>query len=52
MFFLPPKDETPIHAPPLLRVALVVTLAMTLVIGVYPQPFIELAQGAARMLVF
>ncbi len=52
MFFLPPKDETPIHAPPLLRVALVLTLAMTLVIGVYPQPFIELAQGAARMLVF
>jgi NADH:ubiquinone oxidoreductase subunit 2 (subunit N) len=47
MFFLPPKDETPIHDPPLLRVALVVTLAMTLVIGVYPQPFIELAQGAA-----
>jgi len=28
-------------------VALLVTLAMTLVIGVYPQPFIELAQGAA-----
>ena len=52
MFFLPPKDETPIHAPPLVRVALVVTLVMTLVIGVYPQPFIELAQGAARMLVF
>jgi hypothetical protein len=25
---------------------------MTLVIGVYPQPFIALAQGAVRMLAF
>jgi len=52
MFFHPPKERTPIHEPPLLRAALVLTLAMTLVIGVYPQPFMELAQGAARMLVF
>jgi len=47
MFFLPPRDKTPIYVPHLLRVALVLTLAMTLVIGVYPQPFIGLAQGAA-----
>jgi NADH-quinone oxidoreductase subunit N len=46
MFFLP-RDEAPVYVPPLLRVALVLTLAMTLLIGVYPQPFIEWAQGAA-----
>jgi len=52
MFFLPPKDETPVYDAPSLRLALVLTLVMTLVIGVYPQPFIRLAQGAAKMLVF
>jgi NADH-quinone oxidoreductase subunit N len=52
MFFLPPKDETPVYDSPSLRLALVLTLAMTLVIGIYPQPFIRLAQGAAKMLVF
>jgi NADH:ubiquinone oxidoreductase subunit 2 (subunit N) len=52
MFFLPPKDETPVYDPPSLRLALVLTLAMTLVIGLYPQPFIRLAQGAVEMLAF
>ena len=51
-FFLPPRDETPIVASPSLRVALAVALVMTLGIAIFAQPFIELAQGAARMLVF
>ena len=52
VFFLPPKDETPIVASPSLRVALTVAVVMTLGIAIFAQPFIELAQGAAGMLVF
>ena len=53
VFFLPPKDETPIVASPSLRVALTVAVVMTLGIAIIAQPFIELAQGAAAgMLVF
>jgi proton-translocating NADH-quinone oxidoreductase chain N len=51
-FFSPPRDETPIVASPSLRVALAVALVMTIGIAIFAQPFIELAQGAARMLVF
>ncbi|MGA9349526.1 MAG: NADH-quinone oxidoreductase subunit N [Anaerolineae bacterium] len=48
MFFEPGTGEGPAINPSLaIKVALAVTTAMTLVIGVYPQPFIELAQGAA-----
>ncbi len=52
VFFLPPKDETPIVASPSLRVALTVAVVMTLGIAIFAQPFIKLAQGAAGMLVF
>jgi NADH-quinone oxidoreductase subunit N len=51
-FFSPPRDETPIVASPSLRVALAVALVMTIGIAIFAQPFIELAQGAAGMLVF
>jgi len=51
-FFSPPRDETPIVASSSLRVALAVALVMTIGIAIFAQPFIELAQGAAGMLVF
>lgn len=43
MFFLPPKDETSLQIPRSLVLAVAVTMAMTLVMGFYPQPFIDLA---------
>lgn len=53
MFFEPGTGEGPaINTSPAIRATLVVTTVMTLVIGVYPQPFIALAQGAARVLAF
>jgi len=51
-FFFPPEDEAPIVASPSLRVALVASLVMTLGIAIFAQPFVQLAQGAAMMLVF
>lgn len=51
-FFFPPSDETPIAASPSLRLALAVALVMTIGIAIFAQPFIELAQGATKMLVF
>ncbi len=51
MFFEPGTGEGPAINPSLsLRIALAVTTAMTLIIGLYAQPFIQLVQGAARML--
>ncbi len=43
MFFLPAKDETSLQIPRSLVLAMTVTMAMTLVMGLYPQPFIDLA---------
>lgn len=43
MFFLPAKDETSLHIPPSLVLAVTVTMALTLIMGLYPQPFIDLA---------
>jgi len=43
MFFLPAKDETSLQIPRSLVLAVTITMAMTLVMGLYPQPFIELA---------
>ena len=48
-FFVPPEDETPIVASPSLRVALVVTLLMTLATAIFAQPFIQLALDAATL---
>jgi NADH:ubiquinone oxidoreductase subunit 2 (subunit N) len=48
-FFIPPKDETPIAPSPSLRVALAVTLIMTLGTAIFAQPFIRLALTAAAL---
>ena len=51
MFFEPATEDTTLISPsPALKVTLAVSTAMTLIIGLYVQPFIELVQGAARML--
>lgn len=47
MFFLPALEDTPLRVPSYLQLALVVTLVMTLVIGLAPQPFINLANASA-----
>ena len=49
MFFLGPLEEdAPVRAGPWLQAALVVSLVMTLAIGLYPQPFVDLANASAR----
>ncbi len=47
MCFLPAKDETSLQIPRSLVLALTITMAMTLVMGLHPQPFIELATRSA-----
>jgi NADH-quinone oxidoreductase subunit N len=46
-FFEPPADETPIPTPPTLRVALALTLIMTLGIAIFAQPFVDLVLTSA-----
>jgi NADH-quinone oxidoreductase subunit N len=48
MFMKRPLDEVPLASSFALRVALGVTLAMTLLIGIYPQPIIVIAREAVR----
>ena len=48
MFMKKALDSVPLATGPGLRVALGVTLAMTLLIGVYPEPFIVIAREAVR----
>jgi NADH-quinone oxidoreductase subunit N len=48
MFMKKAPEVTPLAASPGLTVVLGVTLAMTLLIGIYPQPFIILAREAVR----
>jgi len=48
MFMKKPVDTTPLVTSLGLRVALGVTLIMTLAVGIYPQPFIVWAQEAIR----
>ncbi len=48
MFMKRPLNEVPYATSLALRVALGVTLAMTLLIGIYPQPIITIAREAAR----
>jgi len=43
MFFLPPKEERSLQIPVTLLLAVAATMAMTLIMGLYPQPFINLA---------
>jgi NADH-quinone oxidoreductase subunit N len=48
MFMKNPPDTVPLATSPGLTVALVVTLGMTLLVGIYPQPFIVLAREVVR----
>ena len=48
MFMKKAPDTVPLATGPGLTVALSVTLAMTLLIGIYPQPFILWAREAVR----
>jgi NADH-quinone oxidoreductase subunit N len=48
MFMKRPLDEVPYATSYSLRVVLGVTLAMTLLIGIYPQPIIVIAREAVR----
>lgn len=48
MFMKKVPDTVPLATGPGLRVALAVTVAMTLIIGIYPQPFIAMAREAIR----
>ena len=50
MFFVKAKDETPLAPSPAMNFVVGLTLAATLVILLYPQPFIELAHASAKML--
>jgi proton-translocating NADH-quinone oxidoreductase chain N len=51
MFFEEGTGEAPaINPSPALKVTLAVTTVMTLIIGLHVQPFVELVQGAVRML--
>jgi NADH-quinone oxidoreductase subunit N len=53
MFFEEPatEDRTPISVTPALTVAIGITLAVTLVIGVYPQWFADLGDRASDVVV-
>lgn len=48
MFMKKERDTVPLASGPGLRLALAITLGLTLVIGIYPQPFIVMAQQAMR----
>ena len=48
MFMKKVPDTVPLSSGPGLKVALGIALTMTLVIGVYPQPFISMAREAVR----
>jgi NADH-quinone oxidoreductase subunit N len=48
MFMRKPSEAVPLADGVGVRVALAVTLAMTLVVGIYPQPFIVMAREAIR----
>ena len=48
MFMKKAPDTIPLATSPGLTVALAVTLSATLIIGIYPQPFIVWAQQAVQ----
>jgi len=50
MYLLPPQDPARIQEPAVLRTALWVTGAATLLLGLYPQPLITFARAAALLL--
>ena len=50
MFIVEGKDESPIKVMPALQFGLAVTLVLTLVVGIYPQPFIDWASRSVQLL--
>ncbi len=50
MYLLPATSQGPVSGPPALRVALGIAAAGTLVIGLFPQPFINLVDTAVLLL--
>jgi NADH-quinone oxidoreductase subunit N len=48
MFMRKAAEAIPLATSAGIRVALAVTLCMTLVVGIYPQPFISIAREAIR----
>jgi proton-translocating NADH-quinone oxidoreductase chain N len=50
MFFLPPKTEGPLSLPRFPMAAVIVSVVVILIIGLYPQPFIDLAGQSATLL--
>ncbi len=48
MFFMPPKEMTPVRVTPTLNVSLAFATAMTLLMGIVPQPFITFAQESVK----
>ncbi len=50
MYLLPPKDPARIPEPAVIRTALWITGAATLLLGLYPQPLITFARAAALLL--
>lgn len=50
MYLLPAASPEPVAAPPALRLALTVAALGTLLVGIFPQPFITLVGAAALLL--
>ncbi|MDR7521875.1 MAG: NADH-quinone oxidoreductase subunit N [Armatimonadota bacterium] len=50
MFLLPASSAEPLVEPPALRLALGIAALGTLVVGLYPQPFVELVVAASLLL--
>jgi NADH-quinone oxidoreductase subunit N len=52
MFFTEPTDDTPqVVAPGILsKIAIAVCAAITVILGIFPQPLLELADHAAQLL--
>jgi len=50
MFFLPPSDERRVPVPATLAVVVGLATAVTLAIGLFPQPLIDLAAQSVKLL--
>ncbi len=49
MYIAEPKDPTPVAISTPLKVVVYISLAGTLLIGIYPQPFIDWVESATMM---